>query len=102
MDRHTFNDPMTTATAMDRLVHHSIIVEIDTESCQAGPQEPKELNRGVPQGKGRIEIVDSRASEEAVFLRWTRKSTLHCLTGFDPSRKQLYWRKQKPTGYLLN
>jgi len=30
-----FKDPMTTAAAIDRLVHHSIILELDTESYRA-------------------------------------------------------------------
>ena len=35
---------MTTATAMDRLVHHSIIVEIDTESYRAKQARKNQKN----------------------------------------------------------
>jgi DNA replication protein DnaC len=30
-----FKDPMTTAAAIDRLVHHSVILELDNESYRA-------------------------------------------------------------------
>ncbi len=37
-----FKDPMTTAAAIDRLVHHSIIVEIDSESYRAKQARKKQ------------------------------------------------------------
>jgi DNA replication protein DnaC len=39
-----FKDPMTTAAAIDRLVHHSVILELDNESFlakQARKNQPK-------------------------------------------------------------
>ena len=37
-----FKDPMTTAAAIDRLVHHAAIIEIDRESVRA--EEAKKRN----------------------------------------------------------
>lgn len=42
-----FQDPMTTAAAIDRLVHHSIILELDNESYRAKQAQERRQN-----GKG--------------------------------------------------
>ena len=34
-----FQNPMTTAAAIDRLVHHSVVLEFDVESYRSGPRE---------------------------------------------------------------
>ena len=34
-----FQNPMTTAAAIDRLVHHSVVLEFDVESYRSGPQD---------------------------------------------------------------
>ena len=34
-----FQNPMTTAAAIDRLVHHSVVLEFDVESYRSGPLE---------------------------------------------------------------
>lgn len=34
-----FQNPMTTAVAIERLVHHSVVLEFDVESCRSGPKE---------------------------------------------------------------
>ena len=39
-----FKDPITTAAAIDRLVHHSIILELDNESYRA--QEARKRQEG--------------------------------------------------------
>ena len=43
-----FKDPMTTAAAIDRLVHHSVIVELNVSSFRA---EAAKRTRGGPQAK---------------------------------------------------
>ena len=55
-----FKDPMTTAAAIDRLVHHSVIVELNIASYRAeqakkakqGRAEPGETSSGTGSGKG--------------------------------------------------
>jgi DNA replication protein DnaC len=44
-----FKDPMTTAAAIDRLVHHSVIVELNVPSYRA---ESAKRQRGAPPPKG--------------------------------------------------
>ncbi len=39
-----FKDPMTTAAAIDRLVHHSVILEFDVESYRTKPSNPRDDN----------------------------------------------------------
>lgn len=34
-----FQNPMTTAAAIDRLVHHSVVLEFDVESYRSGPKD---------------------------------------------------------------
>jgi len=43
-----FKDPMTTAAAIDRLVHHSIILELNNESYRA--QEARKRQEGEKKG----------------------------------------------------
>jgi DNA replication protein DnaC len=40
-----FKDPMTTAAAIDRLVHHSTILELDNDSFRAQQAKQRQLNR---------------------------------------------------------
>ena len=40
-----FKDPMTTAAAIDRLVHHSTILELDNDSYRAQQAKQRQLNR---------------------------------------------------------
>ena len=40
-----FKDPMTTAAAIDRLVHHSIILELDNESYRARQAQKRQRGR---------------------------------------------------------
>jgi len=40
-----FKDPMTTAAAIDRLVHHSTILELDNESYRAQQAKQRQTNR---------------------------------------------------------
>ena len=51
-----FKDPMTTMAAIDRLVHHSIILEFDGPSQRiqkaAGPDEIKKPEKTAPDPKG--------------------------------------------------
>src|SRR3977135_1063240 len=54
-----FKDPMTTAAAIDRLVHHSVIVELNVPSYRAesakrtrGGAPPKEGEREASVGRG--------------------------------------------------
>ncbi len=44
----TFKSPMTTAAAIDRLVHHAVIIEIDRQRARRGRQEaePEEGQEG--------------------------------------------------------
>lgn len=44
-----FKDPMTTAAAIDRLVHHSVILELDVPSYRM--EQAKRNNNGNPEGK---------------------------------------------------
>jgi len=53
-----FKDPMTTAAAIDRVVHHAIILEMTGESFRA--EEAKSRNRGM----GGAETGAGRAPEE--------------------------------------
>lgn len=39
-----FHDPMTAAAAIDRLVHHSIILELNTTSYRMEQAKRKEVN----------------------------------------------------------
>ena len=39
-----FKDPMTTAAAIDRLVHHSVVLELNVPSCWA-EQAKKRRNK---------------------------------------------------------
>ena len=60
-----FKDPMTTAAAIDRVVHHSVVLELGIESYraevarariradQSGPNKPKGETEGVLQGGGK-------------------------------------------------
>ena len=52
-----FKDPMTTMAAIDRLVHHSIILEFDGPSQRiqksTGPEKIKESGKTSPDSKGR-------------------------------------------------
>jgi DNA replication protein DnaC len=41
-----FKDPMTTAAAIDRLVHHSVVLDLTGESVRA--EAPSANNRGNP------------------------------------------------------
>jgi DNA replication protein DnaC len=36
-----FNDPMTTAAAIDRLVHHSVVLELNVPSSRAEQAKEK-------------------------------------------------------------
>src|SRR3954454_8336830 len=46
-----FKDPMTTAAAIDRLVHHSVIVELNVPSYRAEQEKKAKEGRGVaPEG----------------------------------------------------
>ena len=45
-----FKDPMTTAAAVDRIVHHSIILELNIESFRA--QAAKERIAGLKEDRG--------------------------------------------------
>lgn len=45
-----FKSPMTTAAAIDRLVHHSVIIEIDRDSVRA--EEAKKRNGKKPRDEG--------------------------------------------------
>ena len=40
-----FKDPMTTAAAIDRLVHHSTILELDNDSYRAQQAKQRQINR---------------------------------------------------------
>ena len=54
-----FKDPMTTAAAIDRLVHHSVIVELNIPSYRA------EQARKVKQGRAeRSETADGAGSDQ--------------------------------------
>ena len=39
---HIFKDPMTTMAAVDRLVHHAIILEFDGETMRGATREGKD------------------------------------------------------------
>jgi DNA replication protein DnaC len=41
-----FKDPMTTMAAVDRLVHHAVILEFDNESVRASDAKAKTLSKG--------------------------------------------------------
>lgn len=41
-----FRDPMTTAAAIDRLVHHSVILEFDVESYRTQRKKEKSPKPG--------------------------------------------------------
>ncbi len=57
-----FKDPMTTAAAIDRLVHHSVIVELNIPSYRA--EQAKKAKQGRP---GRRERIGERTgAREAV------------------------------------
>ena len=43
-----FKDPMTTAAAIDRLVHHSVILELDNESYRANQARQQQRERNGP------------------------------------------------------
>ena len=43
-----FKDPMTTAAAIDRLVHHSVILELNVSSYRM--EQAQEKNRKKPKG----------------------------------------------------
>ncbi len=47
-----FKDPMTTAAAVDRLVHHSVIVELNIPELPE-PSRPSEASRRRAEGSGR-------------------------------------------------
>jgi DNA replication protein DnaC len=42
-----FKDPMTTAAAVDRLVHHSVILELNVASYRA--EQPKKSRQAPPE-----------------------------------------------------
>ena len=44
-----FKDPMTTMAAIDRLVHHALILEFDGESVRAQKAQGRERGPGLPQ-----------------------------------------------------
>jgi len=46
-----FKDPMTTAAAIDRLVHHSVILELNITSYRAEQAKKKKLSKGVSSKK---------------------------------------------------
>ena len=41
-----FKDPMTTAAAIDRLVHHAVIIELNLSSYRAEQAKKAKQNRG--------------------------------------------------------
>jgi DNA replication protein DnaC len=47
-----FKDPMTTAAAIDRLVHHSVILELNVQSYRLGESQKKKLARSKPSKEG--------------------------------------------------
>ena len=51
-----FKDPMTTAAAIDRLVHHAIILELDNESyrAQAGSKQTERVPITPQRSKQRV------------------------------------------------
>jgi DNA replication protein DnaC len=47
-----FKDPMTTAAAIDRLVHHSVILELNVKSYRLGESQKKKLACSKPSKEG--------------------------------------------------
>jgi DNA replication protein DnaC len=45
-----FKDPMTTAAAIDRLVHHSVIIELNLPSYRAEQAKKAKESRRPPEG----------------------------------------------------
>ena len=43
-----FKDPMTTMAAVDRLVHHAVILEFDNESVRANQAKSKAAGKSGP------------------------------------------------------
>ena len=43
-----FKDPMTTAAVIDRLVHHSVIIELNIPSYRAEQAKKSKQDRGTP------------------------------------------------------
>jgi DNA replication protein DnaC len=63
-----FKDPMTTAAAIDRLVHHSVILELNLPSYRleqarkrSGGRSPE--GQAAPQGRGSVEDAPAGATE---------------------------------------
>ena len=55
-----FKDPMTTAAAIDRLVHHCIILEMNLPSYRL--EASKKQRRGTPQGQDKKQAISSLIS----------------------------------------
>ena len=57
-----FKDPMTTAAAIDRLVHHCVIVELNITSYRA--EQAKKAKQGRPNTSGATAAEDDKAKPE--------------------------------------
>jgi DNA replication protein DnaC len=53
-----FKDPMTTAAAIDRVVHHSIILELNVASYRAEAAQKRKTLKGLPAGEARSAKTD--------------------------------------------
>ena len=57
-----FKDPMTTAAAIDRLVHHCVIVELNIPSYRA--EQAKKAKQGRANASGATTAEDDKARPE--------------------------------------
>ena len=68
-----FKDPMTTAAAIDRLVHHSIIIELNIPSYRL--EQAKQKVEALPQNHGAESATRAGASEELPSVSGQSPST---------------------------
>ena len=72
-----FKDPMTTAAAIDRLVHHSVILELNLPSYRA--EQAKKRVRPRPRPRIRARRRDWKQPPKAVELREPRRTSQRAL-----------------------
>ena len=85
-----FKDPMTTAAAIDRLVHHSVILELNLPSYRMQQAAHTQLLHGVSSSEEATPKVTQRTLKEEVPIGAPSGVTQHALGGepsVDPQSK---------------
>lgn len=67
-----FKDPLTTAAAIDRLVHHSVILELNLPSYRMEAAKRQKSNHDVGNGKAAMaaDLIDKLKGNGKSNCRW--------------------------------